>query len=164
MALPVSGKPDSRVGQRRLLRPGWPLYVVFVGFPFWWVLGMAGFIWPIVAIPMLLSLFRRQRITAPPAFILWIGFVTWMLFTSVELDTAGRSLGVRLPVCLLSLGYYYSSCMCTTRRQSYWRLENLMDHERLLDLRCDRRLPRTPVPLVLIHEPGRGDLAEDRCS
>jgi polysaccharide biosynthesis protein PslJ len=126
MALAVSGKPDSRVGQRRLLRPGWPLYVVFVGFPFWWILGMAGFIWPIVAIPMLLSLFRRQRITAPPAFILWIGFMVWMLFTSVELDTAGRVLGFAyrsacyLSATILLLYVYNSATELLETRKILW--------------------------------------------
>ena len=54
------------VPHRRLLKPGWPLYVVFVGFPFWWVLGLGGFVWPIVAVPMLLSLLRRKQVFTPP--------------------------------------------------------------------------------------------------
>jgi len=45
--------------QRRLLKPGWALFVLFVGFPIWWALGLGGFIWPVMAFPMLLSLLRR---------------------------------------------------------------------------------------------------------
>jgi hypothetical protein len=78
---------------RRLLRPGWPLYVVFVGFPIWWLLGMGGFVWPIVAFPMLLSLLHRPRVKAPPGFLLWAGFVLWMMASAVRLDSMGRALG-----------------------------------------------------------------------
>ena len=57
--------------QRRFLKPGWPIYALFVGFPIWWLLGLGGFIWPILAFPMLLSLLRRERIYAPPGMLLW---------------------------------------------------------------------------------------------
>jgi O-antigen ligase len=78
---------------RALLRPGWPIYVVFVGFPLWWILGLAGFIWPIVAFPMFLSLLRRERVHAPPGFLLWIAFVGWMLASGIQLDSVGRGIG-----------------------------------------------------------------------
>lgn len=88
------GATDISVStKRRLLRPGWPIYVVFVAFPLWWVLGMGGFIWPIVSVPMLLSLLRRKRVVAPKGFIVWIGFVVWMLATSSQLDSTGRAIG-----------------------------------------------------------------------
>jgi O-antigen ligase len=79
--------------RRRLLRPGWVLYVAFVGFPIWWILGMAGFVWPIVAVPMLLSLLRRGRIYAPPGFLIWCLFLLWMLASGVQIDSLGRALG-----------------------------------------------------------------------
>lgn len=79
--------------QRRFLKPGWPIYVLFVGFPVWWALGLGGFIWPIMAFPMLLSLLRRDRIFAPPGMLLWGGFVVWMLITGIEIDSMGRALG-----------------------------------------------------------------------
>lgn len=82
--------PTSR---RRLLRPGWPLYVVFIGYPLWWALGLGGFMWPIVATAMLLSLLRRGRITAPKGFLIWLGFVVWMLATATQLDSLGRAIG-----------------------------------------------------------------------
>ena len=78
---------------RRLLRPGWPIYLVFVGYPLWWVLGLGGFVWPIVSVPMLLSLLRRKNVVAPKGVILWFGFVVWMLFTATQLDSTGRAIG-----------------------------------------------------------------------
>lgn len=85
------GSPEST--RRRLLKPGWPLYVLFVGFPIWWALGLGGFIWPILAFPMLLSLLRRERIFVPPGMLLWCGFVVWMLVTGIQIDSMGRALG-----------------------------------------------------------------------
>lgn len=79
--------------RRRILRPGWPLYLVLVGFPLWWVLGLSGFIWQIVAVPMLLSLLRRKRVVAPPGFLLWLGFLLWMFATGIQLDEIGRGIG-----------------------------------------------------------------------
>ena len=79
--------------QRRFLKPGWPIYALFIGFPIWWALGLGGFIWPIMAFPMLLSLLRRERIFAPPGMLLWAGFITWMLVTGIEIDSMGRALG-----------------------------------------------------------------------
>jgi hypothetical protein len=83
----------ATVPRRRLLKPGWPLYVVFVGFPFWWVLGLGGFVWPIVAVPMLLSLLRRKRVFTPPGSLLWFGFIIWMIATAVQIDSFGRMVG-----------------------------------------------------------------------
>jgi hypothetical protein len=80
-------------GGRRFLRPGWPLSVGLVGFPVWWLLGLGGFIWPILAFPMLLSLLRRPRVKAPPGFLLWAGFVLWMMASAIQLDSLGRALG-----------------------------------------------------------------------
>jgi hypothetical protein len=82
--------PSAR---RRLLRPGWPLYVVFLGYPIWWLMGLGGFLWPIIAVPMLLSLLRRGKVTAPKGFLLWLGFVVWALATATQLDSLGRAIG-----------------------------------------------------------------------
>ena len=62
---PVSSGPDpARAGRRAggargrapgrwLARhPGWPLTALLVGYPLWWALGIADFIWIILAIPM----------------------------------------------------------------------------------------------------------------
>jgi hypothetical protein len=76
-----------------LLRPGWPLALGFVGFPVFWLLGAAGFVWPVLAVPMLFSLIHRRTIRLPPGFLLWAGFVCWMLFSGVELDSFGRTVG-----------------------------------------------------------------------
>jgi hypothetical protein len=60
------------------LRPGWPLSVLFLGFPIWWALGLSQVIFLIVAIPMAIELLRRSRIAFPPRFGLLVLFLVWM--------------------------------------------------------------------------------------
>jgi hypothetical protein len=79
--------------RRRLLRPGWPIAVIFLGFPLWWLLGLGGFIWPVMAVPMLLSLMRRRKVVVPRGFLIWLGFLAWMLVTATQLDSVGRGVG-----------------------------------------------------------------------
>lgn len=57
------------------LRPGWPLTVVFVGYPLWWVLGVCNFVAFAAAGLMLLELVRRRRIAVPPGFGFWLLFL-----------------------------------------------------------------------------------------
>lgn len=114
--------------QRRLLKPGWPLFVLFVGFPIWWALGLGGFIWPVMAFPMLLSLLRRNRIYAPPGMLLWVGFLVWMFATGVEIDSMGRALGfayrglVYLSATILLLYVFNSSRDVLQTRKVIWAL------------------------------------------
>lgn len=68
------------------LRPGWPLTALIAGFPLWWVLGLAQFIFVIAAVPMLVHLLRRGgRIRTPPGFGLWALFCCWMLAGALAL-------------------------------------------------------------------------------
>ncbi len=76
--------------RRRLLPSGWPLYALFAGFPLWWVLGLGGFIWLILAIPMAAWLFRQKAVLAPKGFRIWVGFMLWMLGSSSRLDSPDR--------------------------------------------------------------------------
>lgn len=83
----------TRTHRRRLLRPGWPIAVIFLGYPLWWLLGLGGFIWPIMAVPMLLSLLRRPRVFVPKGFLIWLGFLAWMFVTATQLDSLSRGIG-----------------------------------------------------------------------
>ena len=38
-----------------LLPYGWPIYALCYGFPIWWVLGLAEFIWPIDILLLIIS-------------------------------------------------------------------------------------------------------------
>jgi hypothetical protein len=66
--------------------PAWPIYAIFLGFPIWWLLGVSGFIWPILAIPMLGYLMRRGRVVMPRHFGIWLLFVLWVLASGLELN------------------------------------------------------------------------------
>lgn len=78
---------DTRVTARALLRPGWPLALLFYGFPLWWVLGLAHFIFFIVAVPMAIELMRRTPVRVPRWFGLWLIFLAWVLLGMVTLWT-----------------------------------------------------------------------------
>jgi hypothetical protein len=77
--------------QRQL--PSWPVYVLFAGFPVWWVLGLGAFAVALIAIPMFLLLVQRRNVEVPPAFWLWIGFVVWACAAALELSSGSRLVG-----------------------------------------------------------------------
>lgn len=107
---------------RRLFGPGWPLAALLVFFPVWWALGLMEFIFPMLAIPMALHLYRRRPIRLPPGFALWVLFLVWVLAGAFMLGVtpagtlpgtaSGRSIGygvklvefVSMTVILLYLG------------------------------------------------------------
>ncbi|MEX0754568.1 MAG: O-antigen ligase family protein [Actinomycetota bacterium] len=78
-----------RIGAPRLPY-GWPFYVVFVGFAFWWVLGFGVFVWFLMGAAMGLSLVMRDRVEAPKGFGVWLLFLGWMLCSAIMLGEAGR--------------------------------------------------------------------------
>jgi polysaccharide biosynthesis protein PslJ len=83
---------------------GWPVVALFGLFPVWWVLGLAGFIWVLLAVPMAMSLLMRPRIRAPRGFGLWLLFLFWMLASGVMLDE-----GIRWIPFLFRAGQYFSA-------------------------------------------------------
>lgn len=61
-------------------RPGWPLTVIFLGFPIWWLLGLGMFIFLIMSVPMAVHLYRRRSsLVAPGGFGAWLFFLVWVL-------------------------------------------------------------------------------------
>ncbi|MFL6128110.1 MAG: O-antigen ligase family protein [Mycobacteriales bacterium] len=83
-AAPVpSAAPAGR--RRGLLRPGWPLSALIVLFPLWWALGLMELIFPLLAVPMAVQLFRRRPLRLPPGFVLWALFLLWVLAGAVLL-------------------------------------------------------------------------------
>ena len=65
-------------GRRRLLRPGWPLSVLFLGFPLWWVAGLSEVAFVLAALPMAAHLYTRRRVLVPRGFGIWLVFLLWM--------------------------------------------------------------------------------------
>jgi len=73
--------------------PRWPLLALYLGFPLWWVLGLGGLVWPLLAVPMLLLLAVRGHVRVPRGFGLWFWFLAWMLGSGLQLDSGARVIG-----------------------------------------------------------------------
>ncbi|TFC36367.1 O-antigen ligase family protein [Cryobacterium sp. TMT2-14] len=73
--------------------PRWPLTVMFVLFPLWWVLGPGEAVWIPLAGVMLLLLNRHGRIRIPRGFGIWLLFLLWMVCSVIGIDTEGRMIG-----------------------------------------------------------------------
>ncbi len=63
----------------RYLKPGWPLSVLYLGFPLWWALGLAQVIFFAMAAAMAVILCRQGSVRVPRGFALWLLFLVWML-------------------------------------------------------------------------------------
>ena len=78
--------PGRHAGRRRgwLARhPAWPITFLLAGYPLWWVLGVADYMFVVLAIPMAWRLYtwrsRRLRpVRLPPGFLLWMLFLVCM--------------------------------------------------------------------------------------
>jgi hypothetical protein len=69
----------TTTGTTTLLPPGWPLRALYLGFPLWWALGLANFIFPIIAVFMAVHLLRRRPVALPRHFAVWCLFLLWVL-------------------------------------------------------------------------------------
>lgn len=73
----------ARSGDQRLgllaRRPEWTVTALLIGYPLWWALGIANFMWIVLAIPMIARMLSwhtfGRRIKLPPAFGLWLLFL-----------------------------------------------------------------------------------------
>jgi len=75
---------------RPLLPDTWPLVVLFVAFPLWWVLGLSAVIWSVITAPLLVALIWRQRTKAPAPIVLWFAFVSWVLMAGLQLESGTK--------------------------------------------------------------------------
>ncbi|MEV6284942.1 hypothetical protein [Kribbella sp. NPDC051770] len=96
-------------GQRRRWWAGWPLSVLFLGFPLWWVLGLTEFIFFIAAVPMAWSLISRRTVIAPRGFGWWIGFLAVVLVSATML-TSDAPYSTTGPLGGTVLTYVYRLC------------------------------------------------------
>jgi len=83
---------EARALPRRPMS-GWPVLVLFLGFPIWWLLGLAGFIWPLLAIPMVFWLLMKRPILAPRGILIWLAFLAWVLASATQLSGTERAMG-----------------------------------------------------------------------
>ena len=70
--------PPEGASPARWLTPGWPLAVLYIGFPAWWVLGLSQLIFFVVSAVMAVILVRRHGVRVPPGFGIWLLFLAWM--------------------------------------------------------------------------------------
>lgn len=73
-----------------MLPYGWPIYALCYGFPLWWVLGLAEFIWLFFGFAMLLSLtMRREKIRVPKGSGAYALFLMWAAVSVVGILHGG---------------------------------------------------------------------------
>ncbi|MEZ5342935.1 MAG: hypothetical protein R2706_16275 [Acidimicrobiales bacterium] len=66
--------------------PYWPYYLMIAAYPLWWVLGLSGFMWAILAVPMLASLTRRRGLVVPKGILIWILFLVAVTGSVTSMD------------------------------------------------------------------------------
>jgi capsular polysaccharide biosynthesis protein len=64
---------------RGTLRPGWPLTAALVGYPLWWLLGVAEIVPLAAAVLMARELLHTQRVRVRRGFGVWLMFLAWVL-------------------------------------------------------------------------------------
>ena len=68
----IATRPD---GRPRFVPAGWPLTLLYLYFPVWWLLGVSHFVFLGAAAVMGMELLRRRPVYAPMAFGLWMLFL-----------------------------------------------------------------------------------------
>jgi hypothetical protein len=85
----TSGSHARRRGSLLSRYPAWPLIALLAGYPLWWALGVADYMFILLAIPMAVRLYswRAQgRLRLPPGFSLWLLFLICMLAGAATLS------------------------------------------------------------------------------
>lgn len=62
----------------RRIGPAWPLACLLVGFPLWWLLGLASLAFIAFAVPMAVQVARAGRLRAPAGAGAWLLFLAWV--------------------------------------------------------------------------------------
>ncbi len=73
--------------------PAWPVVTMFVGFPLWWLVGLADLIWILMAAPMALLLLRSRAVQVPRGFGVYLLFLAWATFSAVQLERMSQLIG-----------------------------------------------------------------------
>jgi len=80
--LPRPGRRGRAIGAWLTRHPAWPVTALLAGYPLWWALGIADFMWIGIAIPMVSRMLawrahRSRPLRLPPGFGLWLLFLIW---------------------------------------------------------------------------------------
>ena len=89
-ARPGAPLPLQAPGPR--LRAGWALVTMFGGLVLWWFLGLSGFVQALFAIPVLIGLLFSQGLVIPRRFVLWVGFLVFVLLSATQLKDINNAL------------------------------------------------------------------------
>ena len=92
-ALAVTARGDRRVANRPGALPAWPVTMVFVFFPLFWLAGVTAFVAPIAGAACLFLMSVRGRIRLPRMWLAFVAYAIWMLASASMIDTGGRMLG-----------------------------------------------------------------------
>lgn len=57
----------------------WPLAVVTIAFPVWWILGLSAFVPILATVPMAVDLVRHGHVRLPRGAVWWALFLVWLL-------------------------------------------------------------------------------------
>jgi hypothetical protein len=87
------GQPEPERPASSLLdvfrrRPGWPLVLLFVGYPLWWALGLTEVVTFIAVGAMAVQLARIPKLRVPPGFGMWLLFLVWVLVGAALVQVA----------------------------------------------------------------------------
>jgi len=66
--------------------PAWPTVALLGWYPLWWLLGLGAAAWIVFPAIAALSLVLRRQVLVPPGFLLWVGFLAFMLLSVVRLE------------------------------------------------------------------------------
>jgi hypothetical protein len=99
---------SARLSLSKRLPDGWPLWLLLVPFPLWWVLGLSTFIFSLVAVPMGVVLIRHGNLKFPPFFWVWTVYLFWQIlslamFNASPPGTLKSSASSRIPSIALNL-------------------------------------------------------------
>jgi hypothetical protein len=90
---PVGASRGGGLQPGRVVLPAWPIYLLFVGFPLFWLLGLGEFTAAICAVPMAALLWARRRVAVPIGLAFWVLFVLWVGIAVLQIDDGLRLVG-----------------------------------------------------------------------
>lgn len=81
--------------------PFWPITLMVAWYPLWFILGLSGFMWVVLSLPMAASLLRRRGLVVPRGAGWWLVFLVAAAGSAASLDAVSRLFGWSL-----RYGYY----------------------------------------------------------
>jgi hypothetical protein len=98
---PVAAADDGATtapgtGRLRFLPAGWAPFAMIAGYPVWWMLGLGGFYWLLMAAPMAAWLVAQRKLSLPRGFPLYVVFLCFVAASVIQIDSGERLAGYLL--------------------------------------------------------------------